>query len=267
MKCWSESVMKINLEEVLKKDDIIIYSKEDALSMLYEKLPTVSEYISKRNSLRRDKYVNLALKYGYNNYRIGSVADIYEYHLFHSFSKMFRDFLNRSGVFLVVFNCLSGKPVSAVFRRLDQKEFMDFSIYPCIYGLDLIDENFKFGDYLILAEGMYDADSFRHLYKNTIAVLTSSLTVMSAEVVCTLTDKFILAYDSDSAGDSGRKNSTEKILRVNSRATIEILNIYSGDKDLGIMEEAYLAGDTDGYRMREDYYSTILKTVIDDSKI
>jgi hypothetical protein len=55
---------------------------------------------------------------------------------------------------------------------------------------------------------------------------------MQCEVLKTLTDKFIVAFDSDDAGESGFKTALNRL-----GTDIKKLKVYPGDKDVGVMEE------------------------------
>lgn len=253
--------MKIDPNKILQKENEKFYLRDEVLKILQEKLPSVLDY-EKINEIRGNKYIELALKYNCKNYRICTVYDIYSLGLFNSFSYFAKEFINNSGRFLVILNELNGKPISSVFRGLDKKDFFDFSVYYCPYGLDLIDENFRYGDYLVLTEGIYDADCFRGIYKNTISMLTSSITIMQAEILNTLTNKFILIYDNDEAGKEGIEKSYKRLKNINPKAEVEIIRTYPDDKDIGEMEEYLLKGKKEEYEIRRDYYRSMIDSYI-----
>lgn len=256
--------MRINPQDVLaKKEDILVYTKKEILQILKDNLPTVEEYVSRRSDLPFSKYVTLALEHGYGNYRVCSAYDIHKLKLSKSLSYYVKNFINDNGVFLVILNELSGKPISAVMRSLENKDFVDFSIYNCPYGLDLIRDDFKYGDYLIITEGLYDADSFRTIYTDIVGVMTSTVSVMYAEILNTVTDRFILAFDSDNAGQRGFVKAQERLLRLNPLAQVSKLFIYSGDKDLGDTRDIRSTSMGEGvdweYRNRVDFYTNSIK--------
>ena len=255
--------MKINPNSIIEKKPDTFYLRDEVLKKLRDNLQTVEQYCSKRDDVRGDKYIELALKYGYQNYRVCTIADIYDLGLFKSFSYYAKEFINTSGKFLVIMNELNDKPISSVFRRLDKKDFFDFSVYYCPYGLDLFDENFKYGDPVILTEGVYDSDSLRPLFKNTLSMLTSSITVMQAEILNSITNRFIIAFDSDEAGNSGYEKAVMRLKSKNPRATVDKLDIYPGDKDLGVMEEMIWKNNEEEYKLREIYYRSKVGSILD----
>lgn len=259
--------MIIDPKQVLEKVNDEFYSRVEVLEILRDNLETVEEYYSKRvDSLyRNDKYVDLAIKYGYKNYRMCSVHDIYRLGLFKSLSYYLKKFINEGGLFLVILNEMNEKVISCVFRRLDRKEFFDFSVYSCPYGWDLIEEDFRFGKPLLISEGIYDCDSIRHIFKNSMSVLTSNITIMYAEILCSVTDWFIICFDNDDAGKSGIESAIKRFKSINPKIRVDVINMYGLDKDLGEMEEYRWKGNLEEYNLRKKYYETCLSSLIDNN--
>lgn len=237
------------------KSESIRYSKFEVILKLYEVLPTVEEVVKVRK-IKYNKYIDLALKYKFDNYRICTLNDLSKLGLMKSFTENQRNFFNESGEFVAIFNTIGGKPVSLVFRSIEGKKFVDFSMFYTLYGLDLIDSSFKYGDWLVLTEGIYDADSFRSIYRNVVALLTSNVTIMQSEVLNTITDKFIIAFDNDEGGRFGVNKSLKRLKESNDSCVVEVMNLFSRDKDLGEMEEK--SGDLEGYELRRGYYKSFI---------
>lgn len=234
------------------------YMRDELLNILYSNsTPCVS--FKGVDRYMGNKYVDLALRGNYANYRVINLADIYKLGIMKSFAGEGKKFVNRNGEFLCIFNTLEDMPVGVVLRSLKQKEFSDISINSVPYGLDLIRQDFKFGDWLLVTEGAFDADSFRFLHKDSLAVLTSTVTTTQADMLVSLTDKFIIAMDSDKAGGSGFQNSYNKIINRNPNAKILLMLMYPGDKDLGIISEVY--GDKEALRLRIEYYQQFLNSL------
>lgn len=250
--------MNIDPNDYLNKVETTILPRDQVISILYQKSRSVQEYCRDRDDARGDKYVELALKFNYTHYRICTVSDLFDWGLLASFSKFAREFVNDSGLLLVVFNVMADKPLSIVLKKINKKEFLDFSIYTGIYGLDLISSDFRYGDYLLVTEGIYDADSFRHLYKNVVSVMTSTVSIMQSEVLTSITDKFLFAFDSDEAGIGGYYKAEARMRSLNKKIKVGKLDIFTGDKDLGNMEEYILRGDQSKYNNRFLYYKGCL---------
>lgn len=227
------------------------YSKKETLDILYRELTPIYEVDDK--VVLSNKYTKLAKDYKYDNYRLCTYMNIVNLGLEKSVAYYVYSFVKKCGATVAIFNILDGKPISVTFRSLSEKEFRDYSLIYNIYGFDLIDSNFKYGDYLIITEGFYDADSLRVLYPNVVATQTSNVNSMQAEVLKTMTDKFIIAYDDDSAGEAGFKKALNKL-----GTDIKKLSIYPEDKDVGRMEEVKY--DRDAYEKRKEYY---LKEIVE----
>lgn len=221
--------------------------KKEVMRILSENLTPVCERDYDK-VLDSSKYVRIARDYQYKNYKMCSWKDIQRLGLEDSFTTYQKQFFADAGATVAIFNELNGKLLSVVFRAVSSKDFMDYSLSYSIYGYDMIDPNFKYGDYLIITEGIYDADSLRRVYPNTIATLTSNITLMQSEVLKTMTDKFIIAFDSDKAGESGFSAALKRL-----GTDIKKLKIYPGDKDPGVLEEKKKI-DVVGYNERVSYY-------------
>jgi DNA primase len=126
----------------------------------------------------------------------------------------------------------------------------------------MLNVDFKYGDWLILTEGIFDADSFRHIYNNILAMLTSNITLMQAEILSTLTDKFILAFDNDTGGKIGANIAIKRLRELNPKCKIETVVLYSTDKDIGAMEE--YRNSPDDYKDRMTYYQSMINITIGD---
>jgi hypothetical protein len=246
-----------------KVDNDNILSKKEVIELLKNNLMHVEKYV-KRFPKHGNKYLDLAIKYNMGNYMVGSIAELHSLDIMKSLSYFIKKFFNEHGEFLAVFNELNGKPTSIVFRSIYTKAFLDYSYVSGVYGLDLIDENFVFGKTLIITEGIYDADVFRNnIYNNIISTLTSNLTLLQAEILCTLTDKFILAFDNDKGGMDGIEVATKRLRKTNPKVIVEILNPYYEDKDLGQLEEVI---DPNEKELRLMYYKNMLGALVYDEE-
>ena len=228
-----------------------------ALRILYDSLPNVLR-IGDDKVLNSSKYVKLARKYGYSNYRFMTYSDLYSTGANEYLSEYNKSFIRRMGAVLVIFNTMSNIPISAVIRSLFNKEFSDISYLPSIYGLDFFDDKFKYGDYIIVTEGIYDADSLRGIYPNTVSAQTSSLSYMQAEILMTLTDRFIIAFDSDDAGTNGYYKSLN---RLNKARSVDRLIVYGSDKDVGVLEEMDGVSSVE-YNKRYHYYDKSINDIV-----
>ena len=223
-------------------------SRKEVINVLNKNLPCIYQFEGDK-VLNKSKYVKLAIEYEYNNYRLLRYKDIEELGLSNSLSYFHKRFIvDSGGAVLVIFNSLNKKPVSCVFRSLQGKDFVDYSYIRSLYGFDMISEDFKYGDILYLTEGYYDADVLRTLHVNSVAMLTSNVNQIQANILKSMTDRFVVAFDSDNAGNVGYKKALQKL-----GGNIRKLPIYTNDKDIGNMEE--YSKDTQEYKDRKEYYT------------
>lgn len=231
---------------------------KEILEILYSELPPVIEKPYDK-VLDSCKYVRLARKYNYSNYRFMRYQDLKKYKVDKIISDYNKKFITGLGAVLVIFNTIDGHPVSAVLRSIFNKEFSDIRFINSLYGMDFFDSSFKYGDYVIIVEGIYDADVLRTIYPNVLSAQTSSISYMQAEILSTLTDKFIIAFDSDDAGVNGYYKSVNKL---KSAKRIDRLEVYGKDKDVGELET--FTGKE--YDKRYNYYSTCIDNIIYDNR-
>ena len=236
-----------NIRNRVYSRDEKVYPKEDVIQILYENLVPVVDKDYDR-VLDSSKYVRLARDYNYTNYRFLKYQDLFDLGLASSFTSYQRHFISSSGAVLAIFNSLNNKPISIVFRSLDKKEFMDYSYFYSMYGYDMMDSNFKYGDYLIVTEGLYDADTIRQIYPNVVATQTSNITLLQRDILLSMTDRFILGFDADDAGENGFKKALQRL-----GTDIKKLPIYGSDKDIGVMEE--VKSNSFEYNLRKEFYT------------
>jgi hypothetical protein len=223
-------------------------SRKAVIERLNDGLPCIYQFEGDK-VLNKSKYVKLAIEYKYENYRLLRYKDIDRLGLTNSISYFHKRFIvDSGGAVLIIFNSLNKKPVSCVFRSLQSKDFVDYSYVRSLYGFDMIQDNFKYGDILYLTEGYYDADVLRTLNVNSVAMLTSNVNQIQANILKSMTNRFVVAFDQDNAGEAGYKKAIQRLGK-----DIWKLPIYTDDKDIGNMEE--YNKDTDEYKARKEYYT------------
>ena len=196
-------------------------------------------------------YLYLAKKYNFTNYRLissgellvrGKDLDIPEY------VKQFMKFNNEA---LMIANIMNNKVISIVFRNLSgKKEFMKLGITKStFYGLGQLDENFKYGDPILLVEGHLDRDRMSLIFKNTLGVMTNSLSESQANILKLMTDKVYLMLDNDEAGKIGTLKSKKLLKDIYVRE----INHDSRLKDAGDLVKLEMENHYD-LKFLEDYY-------------
>lgn len=208
--------------------------------------------------LDESKYVRLARDHNYQNYKLLLWQDIKKWGLSESFTTYQKKFFAEAGACVAIMNEMNGNLISIVFRSASAKEFMNYSLFYSLYGYDMIDPNFKYGDPLVITEGLYDADVLRQIYRNVVATQTSNVTVIQAAILKTMTNKFIIGFDDDKAGVSGFSKAVKRL-----GTEIKKLPIYPGDKDIGEMEEKRHK-DPQGFSIRYQFYQEELQKCFED---
>jgi DNA primase len=89
--------------------------------------------------------------------------------------------------------------------------------------------NFKKDTPIIVTEGSKDCIILQKYYPYVLALLTAGVTVANANILRTMTNKVILAYDRDSTGLKETKKDIEKL----QNAGIQVLMLKSHKKDFG----------------------------------
>lgn len=249
----------VDVDSILEHKKSIAYntnnerylSKLEVLNVLYDELPSVCD-LRADNVLDSSKYVQLARHYNYKNYRLLRYGDINKLGLRNSLTPFHHNFIkNMGGAVLVIFNTLNNKPVSCVFRGITEKEFIDYSALQSMYGFDMIDSNFKYGDWIVIVEGLYDADVLRSIYPNVLAMQTSNVNSLQGEILLSMSNKFIVAFDSDTAGSVGYDKAYHRLKRDNT--IVQKLQVYGSDKDVGMLEE--FISNSSEYSKRKAYYT------------
>lgn len=212
--------------------------------------------------LDESKYVRLARKCHYQNYKLILYKNIKEWGLGGSFSTYYHQFFADAGASVGIFSTLNSKIISIIFRSTSAKEFLNHSLSYNLYGFDMIDPNFTYGTPIILTEGLYDADVLRQIYPNVMATQTSNITMMMAETLSLMTDHVIVAFDSDDAGISGFNRVYDRMTKLNPNCVVKKLPVFPGDKDVGVMEEKF--GIQQEYSIRWQYYQEKINEIISD---
>ena len=176
----------IDVDSILESKKSVAYnsnnerylSKLEVLEVLYDELPSICD-LRADSILDASKYVQLARHYSYKNYRLFKYSDIDRLGLRKSLTPFHHNFIkSMGGAVLVIFNTLNSKPISCVFRGISEKEFIDYSALQSMYGFDMMDSNFTYGDWIIVVEGLYDADVLRSVYPNVLSMQTSNVNAL-----------------------------------------------------------------------------------------
>lgn len=210
-----------------------------------------------------DSYVEYAKRLGLNNYKIYTSEslikspshirgrDIPE-HVF--------DFIARQAV-LGIANIVEGHVMSIVFKELGEKNFLTYGARTNIpYGLGEL-EKFEYGDPIVVVEGQKDRDALRQIYPYVISGNTAGLSMVSREILRTLTNKIVLAFDNDETGNHSFYRE-RKILK--SDFDVIRLEHPQGVKDCGSMIDKMIVGDMIQQSLITNWYEVSLITLLGD---
>ena len=245
-----QAILNRNSVSYNTNNDVCL-SRLEVLDILYNELPCICDLDEDRN-LDSSKYVRLARHYQYRNYRLFKYSDIRRLGLQSSLSQFHHKFISDcGGAVICILNSLNGKAISCVFRGITTKDFVDYSALQSLYGFDMLEDSFRYGDWLVLAEGFYDADVLRTIYPNVVAMQTSNVNALQSQILLTMTDKFIVAFDSDTAGHIGFDKALKRLKKDNT--IVQHLKVYGDDKDVGILGE--IISNKEEYSKRLEYYT------------
>lgn len=197
---------------------------------------------------RLDSYTNLAYLCKLPNYRILTLSsliggdkkvepgkDVPQYCF---------EFIAEQECCLGIANVVNGYVPYMVLKSLKEKKFLttgDLRQIP--YGVFSF-EDFRYGDWLIIVEGLKDRDILSTIYPNVIATQTAGMGSMLKEVVLTLTNRFVLFYDNMKMDESGKKAIYRDKKFLESRNCQVVIGQYpEGVKDIGEIADCMWKGD------------------------
>lgn len=207
-----------------------------------------------------NKYLHMAYKYKFKHYRIITSGEVMIKAKNIDIPEFVRMFIMNNNSVLMMANIISGKVVGITFRTLEgPKDFLTWgSNKGNFYGLGQLSPNFKYGDPVILVEGLLDCDVIKQMYPNTMAVLTSGLTKNQAAVITRLTNRVVLMFDNDEAGRRGTSISERAI---KDKCSLTIFKHHPKCKDPGDIISLELANDED-YDFIYKYYDMSIHNIV-----
>lgn len=209
-----------------------------------------------------NKYTYLAWKFKFPHYKILNLRQVMLNGLHLSMPKYLLDFISEQGEVLLIANIIEGFIPLVQLRSLHgEKKFSVLgSQSKLFYGLGYLDKNFKYGDWIVIVEGIADADLCRGLYPNVLATMTSRITKSQFEVLKLLTNNIILIGDNDIPGKKGTKANKQLIQKEGMNA--RIIFQYGNFKDIGELGDLLLANDGYTFNVATQYYKTKIHEII-----
>lgn len=145
----------------------------------------------------------------------------------------FHSFVNSSPYFwMIPLKTPKGKIFGFVLKSYDKKQYRNIfneNAISTFYGWADF-HNFQKNYPIILTEGVKDAIILKQIYPYSIATLTAGLHGLhDFEIMKSLTDKILLAYDNDKAG----KNATENNFKKLSAMKLRVKPLFYSADDVG----------------------------------
>ena len=205
-------------------------------------------------------YLHLAYVNKFTHYKLITYGEIFIKARNLNMPEFVRSFIQNKNQVLMMANIISGKVVGLTFRTVEgPKDFLTWgNNRGNFYGLGQLSPDFKYGDPIVLVEGLMDCDVVKQFYPNTLAVLTATLTKNQVAVLTRLTNNVILMLDNDDAGQQGTKKS---IRSIQDKCSIRVFNHYPKLKDAGDIVKAELNKD-ENYDFIVNYYKQGLKNLV-----
>lgn len=151
-------------------------------------------------------------------------------------------FVSEHGAVLLIPNVVNGKLADLTVKALDSKNILRYKNVKLPYGVGQL-KNFKYGNPLILVEGVADLAGIKLINKdlNVVALRTNTISQDMYQVYSALTNNIILLLDSDEAG----QKQLDKIKFNLSREHIQArsVNQHGDIKDTGEIVELFMRYD------------------------
>lgn len=159
-------------------------------------------------------------------------------------------------------NIIDNQVYSLTFRSLkSDKRFLKYGEFSSlIYNMGNFPKDFTYGTPIMIVEGNLDCDVVKELYPYTVATLTATLTNNQLNIITHLTNKVILAFDNDEAGEKGYYISCSRL----SKQGIRVFRFNHRDdlKDFGDLIELKRNDIQDYYNVIDDY-KTDLRLILE----
>lgn len=189
--------------------------------------------LARKIDTTNSKYECIASQYGLPNYKVISSGEVNIRGKDLDLPYYVRDFIKDHNEVILICNMILDEVSGIIFRALDEKAFINYGMGKGnLYGLGQLDSSFRYGDLLVLLEGAIDRDVCSlFITKNSLAVLTSTITNSQLQVIKNLTSKVLLILDNDEAGRTGEELAKKRLTKEG--ITVYTITKPSIIKDLG----------------------------------
>lgn len=217
------------------------------LDKFYKKLKSVPS-----NLVTNDKYVFLIK----NN--ILKAKYIHASDIFNIDSAQLKTYVFENEKVLVFPISIDNKLISLFIKGIDTRSNpLKVNATHIPYGIDLFSNNFRYGDPIIIVEGIADLGAMKLLDPtlNVIAMLSNSLSKEACNFINKLTNNFVVITDNDKAGEIGFNTLRKRLEGSNVRRVenysylddpgniLDLLITYKKTKDTFIKNELNIIKD------------------------
>jgi DNA primase len=160
-------------------------------------------------------------------------------------------------------NTINGTVYSLTFRNINgKKQFLKLGATTHLfYGMGNLPEDFTYGIPIVIVEGNMDCDVAKLIYPYTLATLTNSISQNQIRILAGLTNKVVIAYDNDEAGNQGYWNAYNNLVRYGFK--VKRFKHSDNIKDFGDLIDAQI-NDTDLYNHLLHLYIGRLQNLINE---
>lgn len=151
-------------------------------------------------------------------------------------------FVSEHGSVLMIPNMVNKKMADLTVKALNSKSILRYKNVKLPYGVGQL-KDFKYGDPLILVEGIADLAGLKLVNKdlNVVALRTNSISQDMYQVYKTLTNHIVLLLDNDKAGQRQVNKTKFNLAREGIQATV--IEQHADIKDTGEIVELFMRYD------------------------
>ena len=174
------------------------------------------------------------------------------------------DYFRYSGDSIMLPNIIHNRLYALTFRNISgDKQFIKMGTSYLFYNIGNLPEDFKYGMPLLITEGNIDCDIGKSLYPYCIATMTNSLSTNQMQLLLNLTNKVIIAYDNDEAGNQGYWKTYYKLKSFG--ISVKKFKHNNNLKDFGDLEDLRMR-DEDEYNYIFNSYKIQINNLVGDIK-
>lgn len=210
-----------------------------------------------------NKYTYLGHKYKFPHYRLLNLRDLMLSGLHQRLPIRQKQFIEEHGEVLLIANIVAGYIPLIQLRSIKGEKRFEVvgSQTKLFYGQGYLDKNFKYGDWIIIQEGVFDTDIMRGLYPNTLGTMTSKITNSQFELLKLLTNRVILIGDNDKPGRIGTKKNKTKLQE--NGFEVRLIFQYGDYKDTGeALGDTLLNNDGLAFNQAVKYYKSKIDLIV-----